>query len=93
VSRCVQDPNPNNLVAASSLLTENNAANAVCMVRVETDPADRTQLRLTVACSTPTATQALRHIIVDAVTETTLALPAPPQPAGQPAGNPLAGLF
>ncbi|GAQ92348.1 adapitin protein [Klebsormidium nitens] len=83
------DPNPNNLVAASSLATENNGANAVCMVRVETDPADRTQLRLTVACSNPTATQALRQIIVDAVTEPTLALPAPPPPAG----NPLAGLF
>ncbi|EFJ19547.1 hypothetical protein SELMODRAFT_233268 [Selaginella moellendorffii] len=42
------EPNPNNLVAASSFHSETGGA-LLCMVRIETDPADKTQLRLTVA--------------------------------------------
>uniref|UniRef100_A0A0A0KDI7 AP-2 complex subunit alpha n=1 Tax=Cucumis sativus TaxID=3659 RepID=A0A0A0KDI7_CUCSA len=41
------DPNPNNLVASTTFYSESTQA-MLCLVRIETDPADRTQLRMTV---------------------------------------------
>ncbi|OWM68960.1 hypothetical protein CDL15_Pgr025147 [Punica granatum] len=49
------DPNPNNLVASTTFYSESTRA-MLCLVRVETDPADRTQLRMTVASGDPTLT-------------------------------------
>uniref|UniRef100_R7WC91 AP-2 complex subunit alpha n=1 Tax=Aegilops tauschii TaxID=37682 RepID=R7WC91_AEGTA len=42
------DTNPNNMVACATFFSETTNA-ALCLVRVETDPQDRSQLRLTVA--------------------------------------------
>ncbi|ONL92820.1 AP-2 complex subunit alpha-2 [Zea mays] len=42
------DNNPNNLVACTTFFSEATRA-MLCLIRVETDPQDRTQLRLTVA--------------------------------------------
>ncbi|EEC74378.1 hypothetical protein OsI_09703 [Oryza sativa Indica Group] len=42
------DNNPNNLVACTTFFSETTRA-MLCLVRIETDPQDRTQLRLTVA--------------------------------------------
>lgn len=84
------DPNPNNLVAAATLFTETSAPLLV-LVRIETDPADRTQLRLTVGCQDPTATIGLKDFIKEQLSDqppTTglppplLQLPAPPGIAG-----------
>ncbi|KAK1263881.1 AP-2 complex subunit alpha-2 [Acorus gramineus] len=49
------DQNKNNLVASSTFFSESTRA-MPCLVRVETDPSDRTQLRLTVASGDPTLT-------------------------------------
>ncbi|KAL4561354.1 hypothetical protein LXL04_033519 [Taraxacum kok-saghyz] len=42
------DPNPNNLIASTTYYFESTGG-MLCLVRIETDPADRTQLRMTVA--------------------------------------------
>jgi AP-2 complex subunit alpha len=49
------DPNPNNLVASTTFYSETTGA-MLCLARIETDPADRTQLRLTVGSGDPTLT-------------------------------------
>ncbi|RDX61091.1 AP-2 complex subunit alpha-2, partial [Mucuna pruriens] len=49
------DPNPNNLVASTTFYSESTSAK-LCLIRIETDPADRTQLRMTVASGHPTLT-------------------------------------
>ncbi|KAL5856687.1 hypothetical protein ACOSQ3_004145 [Xanthoceras sorbifolium] len=49
------DPNPNNLVATTKFNSESTKA-IICMIRIETDPADRSQLRITVASEDPTLT-------------------------------------
>ncbi|KAG0560112.1 hypothetical protein KC19_10G155200 [Ceratodon purpureus] len=49
------DPNVNNIVCASTFYSESAQA-TLCLIRVETDPSDRTQLRLTVGSPDPTTT-------------------------------------
>ncbi|XP_010520400.1 PREDICTED: AP-2 complex subunit alpha-2 isoform X2 [Tarenaya hassleriana] len=56
------DPNPNNLVASTTFYSESTRA-MLCLVRIETDPADRTQLRMTVASGDPTLTFELKEYI------------------------------
>ncbi|KAK4792690.1 hypothetical protein SAY86_023125 [Trapa natans] len=56
------DPNPNNLVASTTFYSESTRA-MLCLVRLETDPADRTQLRMTVASGDPTLTFELKEFI------------------------------
>ncbi|XP_031500109.1 AP-2 complex subunit alpha-2-like [Nymphaea colorata] len=102
------DPNPNNLVACTTFFSEATRA-MLCLIRVETDPSDRTQLRMTVASGDPTLTFELKEFIKEqlismpAVSATPVA-PAPasasaPAPAAQPApsttdpGALLAGLL
>ncbi|GMP95798.1 hypothetical protein CsSME_00044705 [Camellia sinensis var. sinensis] len=46
------DPNANNLVASTIFFSESTRA-MLCLIRIETDPADRTQLRMTVALKDP----------------------------------------
>eukprot|EP00245_Coleochaete_scutata_P017945 TRINITY_DN906_c0_g2_i1.p1 TRINITY_DN906_c0_g2~~TRINITY_DN906_c0_g2_i1.p1 ORF type:complete len:562 (-),score=120.19 TRINITY_DN906_c0_g2_i1:714-2261(-) len=93
------DPNPNNLVAASLLFTEGSTGTLI-LVRIETDPADRTQLRLTVASPDPAAVLAVKRYVVEQIvdqpgaTAPMLALPAAPS-SGQFTGAAaaLAGLM
>ncbi|XP_023636452.1 AP-2 complex subunit alpha-2 isoform X4 [Capsella rubella] len=56
------DPNPNNLVASTTFYSESTGA-MLCLARIETDPADRTQLRLTVGSGDPTLTFELKEFI------------------------------
>ncbi|KAM7496857.1 hypothetical protein LguiA_021271 [Lonicera macranthoides] len=56
------DPNANNLVASTTFHSESTRA-MLCLVRIETDPADRTQLRMTVASGDPTLTFELKEFI------------------------------
>ncbi|KAK4441252.1 AP-2 complex subunit alpha-1 [Sesamum alatum] len=56
------DPNTNNLVASTTFYSESTRA-MLCLVRIETDPADRTQLRMTVASGDPTLTFELKEFI------------------------------
>ncbi|GJY57916.1 AP-2 complex subunit alpha-1-like protein [Tanacetum coccineum] len=56
------DPNPSNLVATTTFYSETTQA-MLCLVRIETDPADRTQLRMTVASGDPTLTFELKEFI------------------------------
>ncbi|KAH1108980.1 hypothetical protein J1N35_012748 [Gossypium stocksii] len=78
------DPNPNNLVASTTFYSENTRA-IVCLVRIETDPADRTQLRMTLASGDPTLTFELKEFIKEQLVSiptvaqaSTLAPPAAP---------------
>ncbi|XP_047330023.1 AP-2 complex subunit alpha-1-like isoform X2 [Impatiens glandulifera] len=56
------DPNPNNLVASTTFYSETTRA-MLALVRIETDPADRTQLRMTVASGDPALTFELKEFI------------------------------
>ncbi|KAL0390032.1 UNVERIFIED_CONTAM: AP-2 complex subunit alpha-1 [Sesamum calycinum] len=56
------DPNANNLVASTTFYSESTRA-MLCLIRIETDPADRTQLRMTVASGDPTLTFELKEFI------------------------------
>ncbi|KFK39913.1 hypothetical protein AALP_AA3G305400 [Arabis alpina] len=56
------DPNPNNLVASTTFYSESTGA-MLCLARIETDPADRTQLRMTVGTGDPTLTFELKEFI------------------------------
>ncbi|KAF2539158.1 hypothetical protein F2Q68_00022204, partial [Brassica cretica] len=56
------DPNPNNLVASTTFYSETTGA-MLCLARIETDPADRTQLRMTVGSGDPTLTFELKEFI------------------------------
>ncbi|VVB16808.1 unnamed protein product [Arabis nemorensis] len=56
------DPNPNNLVASTTFYSESTGA-MLCLARIETDPADRTQLRMTVGSGDPTLTLELKEFI------------------------------
>lgn len=49
------DPNAFNLVASATFYSESTRA-MLCLVRIETDPADRTQLHTIVASADPTLT-------------------------------------
>lgn len=56
------DPNVNNIVAGSMFFTE-TAGQTICLIRVETDPSDRTQLRLTVASADGNTSFELKEFI------------------------------
>ncbi|XP_058196820.1 AP-2 complex subunit alpha-1-like isoform X2 [Rhododendron vialii] len=76
------DPNANNLVASTTFYSESTRA-MLCLIRVETDPADRTQLRMTVASGDPTLTYEFKEFVkeqlVSIPTISRAPSPAPPQ--------------
>ncbi|CAN1252628.1 AP-2 complex subunit alpha-2 [Linum perenne] len=73
------DPNPNNLVASTTFYSETTRA-MLCLVRIETDPADRTQLRMTVASGDPTLTFELKEYIKEQL----ISIPGAPRPQVPP---------
>ncbi|XP_010278259.1 PREDICTED: AP-2 complex subunit alpha-1-like isoform X2 [Nelumbo nucifera] len=74
------DPNPNNLVASTTFYSESTRA-MLCLIRVETDPSDRTQLRMTVASGDPLLTFELKEFIKEQL----VSIPTPsPMPALAP---------
>ncbi|XP_009769671.1 AP-2 complex subunit alpha-1-like [Nicotiana sylvestris] len=73
------DPNANNLVASTTFYSESTRA-MLCLVRIETDPADRTQLRMTVASGDPTLTFELKEFIKEQL----VIVPTKPTAAGPP---------
>ncbi|KAK3043598.1 hypothetical protein RJ639_001660 [Escallonia herrerae] len=86
------DPNANNLVASTTFYSESTRA-MLCLVRVETDPADRSQLRMTVASGDPTLTFELKEFIKEQLVSIPTALRplAPvPTPQAQPTTSPAA---
>nr|XP_043630045.1 AP-2 complex subunit alpha-1-like [Erigeron canadensis] len=91
------DPNPSNLVASTTFYSESTRA-MLCLVRIETDPADRTQLRMTVASGDPALTFELKEFIkehlVNIPTTANPPAPVPQQPiASSDPGALLAGLL
>ncbi|KAK2643527.1 hypothetical protein Ddye_025290 [Dipteronia dyeriana] len=78
------DPNPNNLVASTTFYSVSTRA-MLCLTRIETDPADRTQLRMTVASGDPTLTFELKEFIKEQLVSIPTApraqAPTPPAPA------------
>ncbi|KAL0369577.1 UNVERIFIED_CONTAM: AP-2 complex subunit alpha-1 [Sesamum angustifolium] len=79
------DPNANNLVASTTFYSESTRA-MLCLIRIETDPADRTQLRMTVASGDPTLTFELKEFIKEQL----VFIPVPPRaPAPAPAPAPV----
>ncbi|KAI5592602.1 hypothetical protein BDE02_04G163400 [Populus trichocarpa] len=79
------DPNPNNLVASTTFYSESTRP-MLCLIRIETDPADLTQLRMTVASGDPTLTFELKEFIKEQLVSIPTASrpPAPAPPAAQP---------
>ncbi|XP_034929046.1 AP-2 complex subunit alpha-1 isoform X1 [Populus alba] len=79
------DPNPNNLVASTTFYSESTRP-MLCLIRIETDPADLTQLRMTVASGDPTLTLELKEFIKEQLVSIPTASrpPAPAPPAAQP---------
>ncbi|XWS71523.1 hypothetical protein CRYUN_Cryun03dG0145200 [Craigia yunnanensis] len=77
------DPNPNNLVASTTFYSENTRA-MLCLIRIETDPADRTQLRMTVASGDPMLTFELKEFIKEQL----ISIPTAPRAPGPPAAQP-----
>ncbi|KAK4482677.1 hypothetical protein RD792_009842 [Penstemon davidsonii] len=69
------DPNPNNLVASTTFYSESTRA-MLCLIRTETDPADRTQLRMTVASGDPTLTYELKEFVKEQLVN----IPVPSRP-------------
>ncbi|VFQ67210.1 unnamed protein product [Cuscuta campestris] len=70
------DPNTNNLIASTTFFSESTRA-MLCLVRIETDPADRTQLRMTVASGDPTVTFELKEFIKEQLVVVPTAAPRP----------------
>ncbi|CAL0321961.1 unnamed protein product [Lupinus luteus] len=92
------DPNPNNFVASTTFFSQSTNA-MLCLMRIETDPADRTQLRMTVASGDPTLTFELKEFIKEQLIDIPSVARAPTQPpsahasaapVAQPASNPAA---
>ncbi|CAI9768564.1 unnamed protein product [Fraxinus pennsylvanica] len=85
------DPNPNNMVASTTFYSENTRA-MLCLVRIETDPADRTQLRMTVASGDPALTSELKEFIKEQLVSIPVPsrAPAPVPPPAQPVSPPTA---
>ncbi|KAH1218920.1 AP-2 complex subunit alpha-2 [Glycine max] len=84
------DPNPNNLVASTTFYSESTRA-MLCLARIETDPADRTQLRMTVASGDPTLTFELKEFIKDQLVSIPTAathVPTQPAPTSPPVAQP-----
>ncbi|KAL0537854.1 hypothetical protein IC582_026844 [Cucumis melo] len=77
------DPNPNNLVASTTFYSESTQA-MLCLVRIETDPADRTQLRMTVASGDPTVTFELKEFIKEQLISIPVPHSTPPPSAAAP---------
>ncbi|KAF8403200.1 hypothetical protein HHK36_011299 [Tetracentron sinense] len=84
------DPNPNNLVAGTTFYSESTRA-MLCLVRVETDPSDRTQLRMTVASGDPTLTFELKEFVKEQLVSIPTTSHAQALPQAQPV-SPAAGL-
>ncbi|KAF9594076.1 hypothetical protein IFM89_027285 [Coptis chinensis] len=84
------DPNPNNLVASTTFYSESTRA-MLCLVRMETDPSDRTQLRMTVASGDPTLTFELKEFIKEQLVSIPLVSAPTPLPSQvQPTSPPVA---
>ncbi|KAJ0020611.1 hypothetical protein Pint_31991 [Pistacia integerrima] len=87
------DPNPNNLVASTTFYSESTRA-MLCLIRIETDPADRTQLRMTVASGDPALTFELKEFIKEQLVSIPTATPRTParpvSPVAQPPSTPAA---
>ncbi|KAM5584376.1 AP-2 complex subunit alpha-1 [Rosa sericea] len=82
------DPNPNNLVASTTFYSESTRA-MLCLARIETDPADRTQLRMTVASGDPMLTFELKEFIKEQIVNIPVAPRAPgPVPPAPPVAQP-----
>ncbi|KAK9153797.1 hypothetical protein Sjap_001277 [Stephania japonica] len=80
------DPNPNNLVASTTFYSESTGA-MLCLMRIETDPADRTQLRMTVSSGDAALTFELKEFIKEQLVY--IPLPAPvPSPAQPQVSSP-----
>ncbi|ONL92842.1 AP-2 complex subunit alpha-2 [Zea mays] len=77
------DNNPNNLVACTTFFSEATRA-MLCLIRVETDPQDRTQLRLTVASGDQYLTFELKEFIKEHLVDIPRTQVAPPRAAVQP---------
>ncbi|CAD6201602.1 unnamed protein product [Miscanthus lutarioriparius] len=77
------DNNPNNLVACTTFFSEAIRA-MLCLIRVETDPQDRTQLRLTVASGDQYLTFELKEFIKEHLIDIPRTQAAPPRAAVQP---------
>ncbi|XP_059627147.1 AP-2 complex subunit alpha-1-like isoform X3 [Cornus florida] len=93
------DPNPNNLVVSTTFYSESTRA-MLCLMRIETDPADRTQLRVTVASGDPMLTFELKEFVKEQLVSipTASRVPAQAQPTNSPSalsdpGAMLAGLL
>jgi len=78
------DPNVNNIVAATTFYS--GTAATLCLVRVETDPSDRTQMRLTVASEDANTTYELKEFIKEQLMD----VPSLTQPAPIPTASPAA---
>ncbi|KAF4385623.1 hypothetical protein F8388_010179 [Cannabis sativa] len=90
------DPNPNNLVASTTYYSESTQA-MLCLVRIETDPADRTQLRMTLASGDPALTFELKEFIKEQLVNIPIAQRAPspqvpPTPQVAQPASPVAAL-
>ncbi|KAL7115929.1 hypothetical protein ACP275_04G211900 [Erythranthe tilingii] len=86
------DPNANNLVVSTTFYSENTRA-MLCLIRIETDPADRTQLRMTIASGDPTLTYELKEFVKEqliSIPITSRAATPPMAPQGQPLSPPTA---
>ncbi|KAJ6346346.1 hypothetical protein OIU78_008893 [Salix suchowensis] len=80
------DPNPNNLIASTTFYSE-TIRPMLCLIRIETDPTDRTQLRITVASGDPTLTFELMEFIKEQLVGIPTA-PRPPAPPAAPVAQP-----
>ncbi|WOL06225.1 AP-2 complex subunit alpha-1-like [Canna indica] len=70
------DTNPNNLIACTTFYSESTRA-MLCLIRVETDPADRTQLRITIASGDPTLTFELKECVKEHLVSIPMHAPPP----------------
>jgi AP-2 complex subunit alpha len=85
------DTNPNNMVASATFFSEATHT-MLCLVRIETDPQDRTQLRLTVASGDQYLTFELKEYIKEHLIDlprTRVASPPAPQQAQSPPAGPV----
>ncbi|XP_073023712.1 AP-2 complex subunit alpha-1-like isoform X2 [Primulina eburnea] len=81
------DPNTNNLVASTTFYSESTRA-MLCLMRIETDPADRSQLRMTIASGDHTLTLELKEFIKEQLVNIPIpSTPMPPQ--AQPISPPM----
>ncbi|KAJ3682194.1 hypothetical protein LUZ60_014767 [Juncus effusus] len=79
------DTNPNNMVACTTFYSESTRA-MLCLIRVETDPSDRTQLRMTVASGDPLLTFELKEFVKEHLISIPTATAVPSSPVSPPVG-------